>query len=84
MEARDWITLIGGGFGHMTAPFAGHKTDQKKADKYARIGGKEGLNINDAVNHAKEYLTLKEVSGPALKEELERVRYYFLGTDIDR
>ncbi|MDG1437787.1 MAG: hypothetical protein P8P98_02340 [Emcibacteraceae bacterium] len=84
MEARDWITLIGGGFGHMTAPFAGHKADQKKADKYARIAANEGLNINDAVNHAKEYLKLREVSGPALKEELERVKTYFQGTDLDR
>ncbi|MBT6031441.1 MAG: hypothetical protein HOH19_02615 [Kordiimonadaceae bacterium] len=84
MEERDWITLIGGGFGHMTAPFAGHKTDQKKADKYARLAGKEGLNINDAVKHAKQYLKLRDVSGAALQEELERVEYYFKGTELDR
>ena len=25
MEEQDWVRLIGGGFAHMTAPFALHK-----------------------------------------------------------
>jgi len=75
----DWVKLIGGGFAHMTAPFAVHAHDQNRAKKYLDQAKAHGLTISDAVAHAKEYLS-SAVGWPTDEaEQIQRVEKFFAG-----
>lgn len=52
----DWVKLIGGGFAHMTAPFAVHPLDRDRAKVYLQEAKAHGLTVADAVSHARAYL----------------------------
>jgi len=75
----DWIRLVGGGFAHMTAPFAVHPNDRKRANEYLRQAKAHGLTISDVVGHAREYL--RTASGWPTDEEkqIQRVEKFFTG-----
>lgn len=75
----DWVKLIGGGFAHMTAPFAVHPLDRDRAKKYLQQAKAHGLAVSDAVEHAKEYLSTA-MGWPTNKtEQLQRVEKFFAG-----
>lgn len=76
MTSIDWIKLIGGGFAHMTAPFAVHPLDKARAKEYLKAAQKHGLTIEDALAHAREYLENANGSPVDIENELLRVRKF--------
>ena len=75
----DWIRLIGGGFAHMTAPFAVHPSDRKRANEYLRQAKAHGLTISDAVDHAREYLHTASGWPTDEVEQIQLVKQFFSG-----
>lgn len=75
----DWIRLIGGGFAHMTAPFAVHPNDEKRAKEYLQQAKAHGLTISNAVGHAREYLRTAQGWPTDEAEQIQRVEKFFAG-----
>lgn len=75
----DWVKLIGGGFAHMTAPFAVHPCDRDRAKEYLQQAQAHGLTISDAVEHAKEYLRTAMGWSTNEAEQIQRVEKFFAG-----
>lgn len=78
-EQADWIKLIGGGFAHMTAPFAVHPLDQQRALKYLDQAKTHGLTVADAVSHARSYLRTASGWPTDEDEQIRRVESFFSG-----
>lgn len=79
MNSIDWVNLIGGGFAHVTAPFAVHPNDRQRAKEYLKLAKAHGLTISDAVGHAREYLRTA-VGWPADEaKQIQLVEKFFSG-----
>ncbi len=79
MNELNWVKLIGGGFCHMTAPFAVHPQDRKRANEYLKLAKKHEITHSDAVEHAREYLSTAKGWPCDVSEQLTRVRTFFAG-----
>lgn len=78
-DSIDWVRLIGGGFAHMTAPFAVHYYDRERAKEYLEAAKAHGLTISDAVGHAREYLR-KAIGWPTDEsKQIQLVEEFFAG-----
>lgn len=75
----DWIRLIGGGFAHMTAPFAVHPSDRKRANEYLQQAKTHSLTISDAIDHARDYLRTASGWPTDEEEQIQRVEKFFVG-----
>ena len=84
MTDSDLIKLIGGGFGGITASFAVHSSDKKKAKDYLKRAKKERLTVADAVRHATAHLSNAQGWPIDLQEQLELVRKFFSGKLPDK
>jgi len=78
-EQVDWVKLIGGGFAHMTAPFAVHPLDQQRAKKYLEQAKIHGLTVADAISHARAYLRTASGWPTDEGEQMQRVESFFSG-----
>lgn len=79
MDAIDWVKLIGGGFAHMTAPFAVHPNDRDRAKEYLRMAKAHGLTVSDAEDHARKYLRTAIGWPTDEADQIARVRKFFSG-----
>ncbi|MBF5096012.1 hypothetical protein F1643_18140 [Azospirillum sp. INR13] len=75
----DWVKLIGGGFSHMTAPFAVHPLDRQRARNYLDQAKVYGLTVSDAVSHARSYLRTASGWPTDQDEQIRRVEKFFRG-----
>lgn len=75
----DWIRLIGGGFAHMSAPFAIHPLDRDRAKEYRKAAGAAGLTWAEICSHFEAYADEEGWSSAKRSEELARVRKFMSG-----
>ena len=80
----DWVKLIGGGFAHMTAPFAVHHNDLQRAEEYLVQANAHGLTVSDAVGHAREYLHTAMGWPTNEVEQIRRVEAFYSGKLPDK
>lgn len=71
--------MIGGGFAHMSAPFAVHPLDQKRAREYRRAVREADLEWADVIAHFEAYADEEGWSATKREEELGRVRKFMEG-----
>lgn len=79
MNSVDWVKFIGGGFAHVTAPFAVHPRDHQRAKEYLKLAKAHGLTVSDAMAHAREYLRGATGFPTDEAEQLRRVEKFFSG-----
>jgi hypothetical protein len=72
----DWINLIGGGFAHMSAPFAVHPYDRDRARRYRKSVRAAGLGWATVQSHFDAYANEEGWGAAKRAEELERVRKF--------
>ncbi len=75
----DWVRLIGGGFAHMSAPFAIHPLDRTRAKEYRNTLIAAGLGWAEVRAHFEAYADDKGWGSSKRSEELERVRKFMRG-----
>ena len=75
----DWINLIGGGFAHMSAPFAVHPLDRARAREYRNAIRSAGLAWAAVEAHFFAYADGEGWSHEKRVEELRRVRKFMAG-----
>ena len=74
----EWTKLIGGGFAHMSAPFAIHPSDKGRAREYRDQVRAAGLGRTDVQGHLDAYAAEQGWTNEKHAEETKRVRK-FLG-----
>jgi hypothetical protein len=79
MSDEKWVKLIGGGFAHMTAPFAVHANDEMRAKEYLSEAQAAGLTMSDTIQHARKYLESAKGWPFDMDEQLGRVRDFYTG-----
>ncbi|MBP2279149.1 hypothetical protein [Sphingomonas sp. PL20] len=78
----DWDKLVGGGFAHMSAPFAIHPSDKQRARAYRDQAKAAGLGWADVEGHVNGYADKKDWTDDKRAEEMKRVRKY-IGKHLD-
>lgn len=72
----DWTKLIGGGFAHMSAPFAVHPFDKERAREYRDQVRAAGLQWPDVEAHLDAYAAEQGWTSEKRAEESKRVRKF--------
>jgi ABC-type sugar transport system substrate-binding protein len=63
----------------MTAPFALHPSDAKRAREYLKKAKAAGITVSEAVEHARAYLANAQGFPTDESKQLAAVRKYFTG-----
>lgn len=79
MEEIDWISLIGGGFAFVEAPFAVHSLDKDRAREYRKQAKAASLTWEDVQGHLTAYLDGKSISDAGRAQQMEWARKFFKG-----
>jgi hypothetical protein len=66
--------LIGGAFAHLTAPFAVHPNDRKRAVAYLEAAVAANVDWPDAENDIRDYLKLNGCNDATIRKEIDRAR----------
>ena len=74
--STEWIKLIGGGFAHMSAPFAVHPFDKDRAREYRDQARAAGLQWDDVHGHLDAYATEQGWTAEKRTDEAKRVRKF--------
>jgi len=83
MTDINWVKLIGGGFAGMTAPFAQHPSDKKRAREYMKQAEAADLTLRDALQHARSHLEKATGWPTGIDVQLGRVRKFYSGKLAD-
>ena len=68
-ETIDWLKLFAGACAGMSAPFAVHPLDQKRAKVYRDTLEAEGLSFDDAKTHFDNYANKQGWTNEMLDEQ---------------
>ncbi len=68
---------VGGAFAFMTAPFAVHPNDRKRAEEYRDAATAAGLQWPDIEADIREYLATHKVTPDFMDEQVSRARKFF-------
>jgi hypothetical protein len=76
MKPKDCKLLLAGSFAGMTAPFAVHPSDNKRARQMFHAAFNVGVSLNDIESDARTFLMSQACSEGFINAQIQRIRQY--------
>ncbi len=70
---KTWQEQIPGSFAGMTAPFAMHPNDEKRARAMMDTMQEQGVSWSEAETAIRDYLTAQNVTQDEMRKQMQRV-----------
>lgn len=74
---KDWKNLLAGGFAYLTAPFAGHPLDKKRAINMFLTTKIKNISLAKILKEAKKYLLSQGVNPDYVSEDINDVKEFY-------
>jgi len=75
----EWEKQLAGGFAYMTAPFAEHPSDQKRAKKAIELAREAGITHDEFCDAARKYIETAKGWPTDIDQQMVRVNSFVQG-----